>query len=77
MEKSPTSPITTRTLGAGAVSGGRRRSVRGRRSIESTGNIENIAERSDVTETIRMGSRSGELGTGDSVTPHAGPGRQL
>ena len=71
MEKSPTSPITTRTLGAGVVSGERQRSVRERRSIE------NIAERSDVSETIRMGSRSGELGTGDSVIRHAGPGRQL
>lgn len=74
MEKSPTSPITTRTLGAGVVSGERRRSERGRRSI---GNIESIAERSDVTETIMMGSLSGELGTGDSVIRHAGPGRQL
>ena len=74
MEKSPTSPITTRTLGAGVVSGERQRSVRERRSI---GNIGNIAERSDVSETIRMESRSGELGTGDSVIRHAGPGRQL
>lgn len=69
MERSLTSLITTLTLGAGVAREERRRQ---RQSIESR-DTETSAE---IIEIMKIRS-SGEPGTGDRDTRHAGPGRQL